>query len=512
MPVLLKADPVAPERLKASLRAPELARLTALPVADAFAVLGEEPESPEPVGGPAPLMGMNTLVPGTTVTPPGWVGPKMLAIPRMPVLREKGLLVASPAVPGVPEVPEVDAGFDVAVEVASPVSPELVALDCPPASPLSPEAALGPAITAASPPSPPLASLMVTVFPTISTTVVALQDRCRRRRLRRLRRSPRWCSRRRRCRRRHCCPGSNAPELASLLEMPEDEAPSITCSVSGGAECLVGLGDGRPRPRWTTRMVTIPAPTRALADLTRAVPAEPILMAFPCGKSRWGVAGRARSRGGRGVEEGCAGRERSRAARPGALGGTGGPRGALAMDLGPAHPVQNPLLPERCCGGRLTPPKWVPVYHGGTSVTRMMKRRENGADLRFCLLEGVGAGPGGGPRRDQPGGARNPALNASNTGCSRSQSAWPGLEVEGEAVGPGDEAEVDRPLPAVGELPDGGREAGIGRGLDAYALVAGVLGREPGLEVAATRPRVTAPAAARGRPAGRRRTTGRGSR
>ena len=150
MPVLLKAAPVLPERLKASLRVPELARLTAVPVANAFAVLDEEPVSPEPVGGPAPLVGMNTLVPGTTVTPPGCVGPKMLAIPRMPVVRAKGLLVASLAVPGVPEVPEVDDGFDVAVEVASPVSPELMARDCPSVAPLSPETAVGPAITAGS--------------------------------------------------------------------------------------------------------------------------------------------------------------------------------------------------------------------------------------------------------------------------------------------------------------------------------------------------------------------------
>jgi hypothetical protein len=37
--------------------------------------------------------------------------------------------VALPVLPVVPELPEVAAGFDVALEVASPVAPVLVALD-----------------------------------------------------------------------------------------------------------------------------------------------------------------------------------------------------------------------------------------------------------------------------------------------------------------------------------------------------------------------------------------------
>src|SRR5206468_1327981 len=120
----------------------------------ASAVATEEP--PRAVGPvvalaePAPRIRLRAAPPlpaagrATPPAPPRRLrAPKTLAMPRMPVLRAKGLEVGVPGVPGVPELPVWATGLEVDTEVAAPVAPVLVAEDCTVASPLVPEVAAG---------------------------------------------------------------------------------------------------------------------------------------------------------------------------------------------------------------------------------------------------------------------------------------------------------------------------------------------------------------------------------
>ncbi len=142
--------------------APELAWLSAKPIARASPVSPELPEFPD-VASP----------------------PMAMAAPRMPVLMAVGLEVALPVFPVGPELPETATGDEVALEVAEPVLPELVALDCDDAAPELPEVAVGLTFTVTSPPLPPLLSAMATLEP--PTATAAEEVGCARRRRRQLR-------------------------------------------------------------------------------------------------------------------------------------------------------------------------------------------------------------------------------------------------------------------------------------------------------------------------------------
>ena len=113
--------------------APELAKLLAVPMEATEPVGPEPPELPEVTGAPTRSMTWARAL----------RGPKTLAMPRMPVLRAKGLETGVPGVPGVPELPEVETGLEVAEEMAAPVLPVLVALDWLMAAPEVPEVAVG---------------------------------------------------------------------------------------------------------------------------------------------------------------------------------------------------------------------------------------------------------------------------------------------------------------------------------------------------------------------------------
>ena len=81
------------------------------------------------------------------------------------VLVAVALAVAAPVAPVGPELPLRATGLDSAALSASPVSPELVALDWAVAAPLPPEVATGVAVELAAPPEPPLAAEVATVLP-----------------------------------------------------------------------------------------------------------------------------------------------------------------------------------------------------------------------------------------------------------------------------------------------------------------------------------------------------------
>src|SRR5439155_1277464 len=72
---------------------------------------------------------------------------------------------AGPVSPVGPESPESTTGLEIAVEVAGPVSPVLVAEDWAVEAPESPEAAVGSTVPRTSPPSPPLASALAMESP-----------------------------------------------------------------------------------------------------------------------------------------------------------------------------------------------------------------------------------------------------------------------------------------------------------------------------------------------------------
>jgi hypothetical protein len=103
----LAAVPESPEREVALALAPEFAALSALPIAVAGPVFPESPEFP-----------LLALPPVTT------------AVPRIAVLVAVTFDVALPVRPVSPESPEMATGFEVAEDVALPVFPVLVALDC----------------------------------------------------------------------------------------------------------------------------------------------------------------------------------------------------------------------------------------------------------------------------------------------------------------------------------------------------------------------------------------------
>jgi len=63
------------------------------------------------------------------------VPPKAMAVPRIAVLVAVGLDVAGPVAPVEPELPDSASGLDTADEIAAPVLPLLVALDCADACP-----------------------------------------------------------------------------------------------------------------------------------------------------------------------------------------------------------------------------------------------------------------------------------------------------------------------------------------------------------------------------------------
>src|SRR5438270_4087080 len=107
MPVPLTALPEMPDAAFAAEPAPELALLTASPKAPAAPVFPDGPDAPVVA-----------------------VPPKVMAEPRIAVLSAIGLDVAAPVEPVVPELPENATGLLTAVEVAAPVLPVFVALDC----------------------------------------------------------------------------------------------------------------------------------------------------------------------------------------------------------------------------------------------------------------------------------------------------------------------------------------------------------------------------------------------
>ena len=147
-----------PEVVKEEVEAPLLAKLLADPIEVVLPVEPVPPELPEVTGPPT-----RSMTPARAER-----GPKTLAMPRMPVLRAKGLEIGVPGVPGVPEFPEVETGLEVEAENAAPVLPVLVALPWPVTAPELPEAAVGPAVTAAEPPAPPEAWLVATLGPPVA--------------------------------------------------------------------------------------------------------------------------------------------------------------------------------------------------------------------------------------------------------------------------------------------------------------------------------------------------------
>ena len=76
--------------------------------------------------------------------------------------------VASPVEPVRPESPDVATGSDVAVELASPVAPVLVAEDWPTTAPESPERVVGVMTRSEPPPVPPLASALAMLSPPVT--------------------------------------------------------------------------------------------------------------------------------------------------------------------------------------------------------------------------------------------------------------------------------------------------------------------------------------------------------
>jgi hypothetical protein len=143
--------PVPPEPAPApvALRTPELAR----------------PLPGEPEAIPAPPKGLA----GASVETPAraplvlWTG----AMPRMPVVTEKGLELVPPGVLEPPVGPDVAEGLATAEAWALPVLPVFVELDWELASPLRPDWATGETETLAAPPLPPDACPTATLDPPV---------------------------------------------------------------------------------------------------------------------------------------------------------------------------------------------------------------------------------------------------------------------------------------------------------------------------------------------------------
>src|SRR5436305_14726651 len=81
----------------------------------------------------------------------------MVALPLMPLLLAVRSALALPVLPESPELPLAATGLASAVELAGPVLPVLVAVDCAHAVPESPDWASGGSLSLGEPPSPPLA-------------------------------------------------------------------------------------------------------------------------------------------------------------------------------------------------------------------------------------------------------------------------------------------------------------------------------------------------------------------
>ena len=118
MPVPLTALPDVPDTALALAPAPELAALSASPMDTAAPVFPDGPE--------LPVMALP---------------PKTKATPRMALLNATGLDVAEPVLPVLPELPESALGLVDALEMAGPVLPVFVALDCADELPVLPDVA-----------------------------------------------------------------------------------------------------------------------------------------------------------------------------------------------------------------------------------------------------------------------------------------------------------------------------------------------------------------------------------
>ena len=130
----LAAEPVLPDAESDCDSAPELARLWAAPAARASPVAPVLPESP-------------LLTVAAT-----------LELPLILAFDAVRSAVAFPVLPESPDPPLAATGLALAVELAGPVLPVLVAVDCAHAVPESPDCASGSSLIHGEPPSPPLAS------------------------------------------------------------------------------------------------------------------------------------------------------------------------------------------------------------------------------------------------------------------------------------------------------------------------------------------------------------------
>ena len=147
---------MSPEKESESTLAPELAKLSAEPMAAASPVSPEAPEAP-------------------VMLPP----PMAMAVPSRPVavLVAVGRGRASPESPVSPVSPDSEDGLAVAPEVAAPVSPVLVALDWEVDAPEPPLVVVGVTVPVAPPPAPPLAWPVATLLPPAGARAEAEAER-----------------------------------------------------------------------------------------------------------------------------------------------------------------------------------------------------------------------------------------------------------------------------------------------------------------------------------------------
>src|SRR5947209_9288934 len=148
----LTASPESPVRASDAEPAPVEAVAEALADAEAGPVLPLPPEAPDVA---APDVAAPDVAPPETAR----------AVPRGAELMPVGLASAAPVAPVAPESPERAMGSVMAVAMALPVSPELVAEDCDEAAPVLPVVVRGATVVSAAPPGPPLASAVATELP-----------------------------------------------------------------------------------------------------------------------------------------------------------------------------------------------------------------------------------------------------------------------------------------------------------------------------------------------------------
>ena len=166
-PTTLKALPVVPEVATAPELAPELARL----LADAEVTVAEpvKPELPATTKEPVPP---KTVLPEKAAM--ALVVPPMIAWPRSSELVAVAFTVAAPVGPMSPELPDVATGLAVAVELAGPVLPLLLADDWAVTSPERPLVAVGLRSRLPPPPLPPLASALVVLLPPVASPMTTM--------------------------------------------------------------------------------------------------------------------------------------------------------------------------------------------------------------------------------------------------------------------------------------------------------------------------------------------------